>query len=156
MTEERTAIYMESLSDLDAEDVEKAFRRSLLTCKFFPSIAEIRSQLKADESFEAEKAWDLIVRIHRHHWHPDIGYHSNPPVMDRAALHALNTIGGMNAISATMIENTGFLRRDFLAAHKRHSETAGYLAPTKDEAKGVIEGIQKGELRHISEVGDRL
>lgn len=46
----RVALYAEQLSDLPAETIGLTFQAAVRTCKFFPSIAELRELAKSQPS----------------------------------------------------------------------------------------------------------
>ena len=149
MTEARAAIYMEALIDIPVETLDAAFRNALHTCRFFPTIAEIRGftvkQLEAADLMNAEKAWTTFKSLYGH-WHPDVGFHGTLPKLDEAGEWAMRQIGGIARFHVSEIADEAFLRRDFIQAYQRYRETGGYLAPTREQAAELLAKLCTGEL----------
>ncbi len=150
VTKEMIRLYSELLADISIETLEIALRLASQSCTRFPTVADIRGQVQkqvvAEDQMHAEMAWDLVQRILSKHWHPDIGFHSNPPEIDGPTEHALRQVGGYRRLNETPVDNLNFIRRDFLEAFKRYRETAGYLAPSRQEAAAFLDSLKRGEL----------
>jgi hypothetical protein len=124
LTKEKIKSYVTLLSDLSAEALESGLRRAGQECAWFPSVADIRdravnTQLAAEQSFES------VQFISRKYWHPDIGFLPGCPEFDGAQEYALRQIGGFRRLQSVSSEHFAFLRRDFIAAHKRFCEEGG-------------------------------
>lgn len=143
VSEERQAIYIAALSDMSIEDLDAAFLHSVRTCKFFPTIAEIRAAVNPDR-LNAEKAW-LVFKKRFQSWHPDIGF-SNAPEADEAGRYAERSIGGVARFAQSEIVHEHFIRAEFIEAYNRYRETAGHLAPTKEQAEQMLAKLQRKEL----------
>ena len=147
MNPERMIIYAEALQDLSIDALETAFRQCLQTCKFFPTVADIRGQiakqLESSDHFNAERAWTMFIEIFNHFYHPDIGVYENAPQLDEAGKYALRTIGGIQRFKNTMIVEQNFVKKDFITAYLRYRETGGYLAPTRDQAAVLLDNLRK-------------
>ncbi len=150
ISEARMALYAEALMDLSPEALETAFRQCVQTCHFFPTVADIRDQVRkqldATDTFNAERSWVLFKQLFSR-WHPDVGFLDNDlPELDEAGEYALRTIGGFSRFSQTEKANENFIRKEFIAAYQRYRETGGYLAPTREQAAALLDKLKKGEL----------
>jgi len=72
--EQRMTLYVDLLEDIPLDILADAFRKCAQTCKFFPTVAEIRS---AAQRALSERAWTTfvlrqVVRIHQEKWKPPI------------------------------------------------------------------------------------
>lgn len=121
LTPKRIDLYLQCLSDIDGEKVNAALESALLTCKWFPKIAEIREMVMGNpvvaDDAEADTAWANVIR-YVDNWHPDIGAYG--PGLTSREQYALRVIGGPLVVQ----DNFGgkslqFLRRDFIAIWKR-------------------------------------
>ena len=71
------SIWREGLSDLSAEVLLAAFRKTLRECAYWPvKVADIRKHVSRAESNAtdeaAEKSWQRVLEIRRVHWNPDL------------------------------------------------------------------------------------
>ncbi len=150
LTEQKIESYIELLVDISPDLLEQALIRTARTAEWFPSVAEIRrnvtEQYTAEDSMKSEAAWDTVMLIFRHNFHPDIGLYGDPPKLDEAAEWALRQIGDLKGIARSNVENESFLRKDFITAYKRYRETGGYLAPTREQASKLLNQLRKGEI----------
>jgi hypothetical protein len=89
------ALWCDAFSDLTDAVLENAFLRTLRSCRFFPTIADVRSHIdKTRETAtaqDAEIAWQRILDLRRRYWNPDLpsgfsrGMPNLPGRVDRAA-----------------------------------------------------------------------
>lgn len=149
-SKEKIRLYAELLADAPVDALAVAFRKSAQQCRHFPTIADIRNILQTDlqqvERFDGEESWDRVKLIFRKHWHPDIGFHSNPPNLDPAGEYALRQIGGMKRFANSDIAGENWVRKEFLEAYQRFHETGGRLAPSREEAAKLLDKLKRGEL----------
>lgn len=149
-SKEKVRLYTELLADVPVDALSVAFRKAAQQCQRYPSIAEIRglvrSETNAIERFDGENAWDLVKVIFRKHWHPDIGFHGDPPRLDAAGEYALRQIGGMKRFAQSDIAGENWVRKEFLEAYQRFHETGHRLAPTREEAVNLLDKLKRGEL----------
>lgn len=165
---DRFEAFEAALSDLEPTALEGAFRACLKTCTEFPTPADVLRQLseaeKNRDDFEADKAWETVQQTLRRHWYGELlpvmsatrpenykgrieecrgGFLLHPPSFDAATDYAVRLAGGLQRIAnAQGDKEADFIRRDFRANVKRHRETLGLLAPSRDEAKAFLEGLQ--------------
>lgn len=158
-----------ALSDLTPQELERGFRECLKTCREFPTPADVLGQIKATEKarddFESEKAWANVQQILGRHWYGElmpvmsskkpenwggrVQEHNGgsllwPAPFDAATDYAIRIAGGLDRIAkANGDRELDFIRRDFLANHKRHKETAGLLAPSREEAKAFLDQLKE-------------
>lgn len=149
MTKELLNTYLQILNDYDPEYLGVALSIASKECRFFPVPADIIDRMPKDANpkeialFEAEEAWDKF-KDNFHCYHPDLGYRGPKP--DAAMEYAMRQIGGFERFSTTLVENENFIRKEFIEAHMRFDSTGGRLAPTRDEAKRLLDRLKKGEL----------
>ncbi len=159
-TEAQAKIYELGLKDLPAEEVHAAMKRALKGCKFFPSIAEIRACVEkpeADaETLEAERSWRGLER-RRAEWGMDLtpvfqgGKFHYAPELDAATSYALAALGGWERFCNYETDLYALMRRDFIAAYKRHRETEGLLAPSRDEARRLLAHVDSWDRKKLPE-----
>lgn len=133
----------------------------------------LRARQEEANSFEAEKAWADVRWVIGQFWYgSDLGllplYVSKqfeivsnmkdrvvqtdwnggfkilPKPFDARTDFAIRNVGGLQRIAEAGPKEHDFIRRDFINAHQRFSETAGYLAPSREEAKRIMDGLKKG------------
>lgn len=124
---EDATIYAEALSDLSAEQVDAACRKAIQTCKFFPTIAEIRDQLDkaAEKAFEleAQDQWEKALAWVEQNFFPDRGVREGAPWLPAATMHAVGAAGGIRWIATCPQKELVWCRNHFLAAYKNVHET---------------------------------
>jgi hypothetical protein len=138
VTESKVAIYTELLSDLSPEDLDTCCRAAAKICRFFPTPADIRAQLKMTQAdavtLEAERAWDALQKRIADFYCDESGIEYpryqggqviHPPRLDSATEYAMRQCGGRYAIEYGPKENTHFVRKDFIAAYVRYRQTNG-------------------------------
>ena len=144
-------IYFQHLQGkITAEQLEGAGPR-LLEGERFPLPGDIlRAIVKPEESkenLEAEKAW-LQLEKRRAEWGPDLmplhhgGKDYYPPALDGATEYGLSSIGGWDRFCNYDADLYGLMRRDFILAYKRHRETKGLLAPSREEARKILAQVE--------------
>jgi hypothetical protein len=168
VTEEKLAVYADSLRDMSVGRLDLAMARCLKTCKFFPSIAEIRTAADGESEtlqLEAEVAWKYVQWVTKTFWvTPDGniqpisasrepqqlqmesrpfrgGFLVYPKPFDAATDHAIANAGGLYRLSTLTFEEHDFVRRDFLKAHRYHGETLGLLAPSRHNAAVLVQDL---------------
>lgn len=148
-SKEKLQLYEMLLKDLSIGQLERALPRVSQTCKFYPTPADIREAttevVRQTELFAAEKAWESFKRLFGC-WHPDIGLSENAPKLDPAGEYAMRIIGGVQRFANSEYTEEHFIRREFLDAYKRYKETGGMLAPTREEARQLLDRIMNGDL----------
>jgi len=123
MGQENIQAYASHLADLDAEVAAVAIRRCIASCRFLPSIAEIREQAAAclDDAPDAEQAWGIVCAEVRR-----VGYNGRPAFPHARILDAVQAIGGWYDICSS----------DNAAADRSHFVKA-YAAATKRSREAI-------------------
>ena len=160
---EQIGIYKAALeSELTVEQLEETCQRALKGCRFFPSIADLlsgvhRDQAQAEEAVDklhAERAWDsLMAYVGR--WGADL----TPSVCGRRETGeiifeyaepllpeiewAVRQCGGYYRVATATTENIHFIRKEFLAHFLRYRETGALAAPSREEARRLLAGLQE-------------
>lgn len=173
LTKQRIEIYEHALNDIPLSELEHAFESALKTCPRFPSVAEIRGQIQKaierQDNFDAEKSWDDVRWTAREFWRgADLGIQPwcmesiparyadrveakefrggfliYPKPFDAHVDFAIRYVGGFDRIAQLADSEHDFVRRDFIQAYKRFSETSGYLAANREEAAQLMGILQK-------------
>ncbi len=168
-------VYLERLERLSREEIAMAVRRTIDEWDkphMMPPLAFILARTgngAVDDQFAAEKAWaDLPLgswfgesllptmcstrpknhkgRIQEYNG----GFLVYPEPLDAATDYAVRIVGGFDRIAnAGGDKELDFIRRDFLQAHKRYSETVGLIAPSREEAKGFFDSIGGITMKEI-------
>lgn len=127
--------YARHLLDLDAEVAAVAVKRCIATCRFFPSIAEIREQAAAcmDGAPDAEEAWGIVCAEVRR-----VGYNGKPVFPHARILDAVQAIGGWYDVCSS----------DNAAADRSHFVKAYQMATTRSRQAVTLAGVPAlGEAR---------
>jgi len=140
-------IYKRALADLSEEELDYACTEALKTCRFMPTVADIRAHVKRvsaiEQSSECDQEWGLIQdRIV--FW--DEGYQkwgmSGPPQLSEAGWYAMRNCGGPSAIQRTKPEHLPLLKKTFDESYNRQREQ-------------VQLGLTDGQSRKLlGEIGD--
>lgn len=132
-------IWLEVFRGIGIAKFEASCAKHLQTGKFFPTIADIHSNVEAPLKdlaiLDAERAWDKVLGIgerwgideDRNEFIPIYtgGRMFLPPTLTVQEEYALRQIGWWQAIQRQEPEKISFLRRDFIATYKRYMETNG-------------------------------
>lgn len=157
-------IWETHLGDIADDDLRDAFQRALLTCRFFPTLAEIRVCLEKPQqeqtalevekdTLDAEKGWEWLMK-HIREWGADQtpsfcgDKFTYPPELPGEVAYAVRQCGGYQYIATADASKVVFIRRDFIQHFRRHRETKGLLAPSRQEARALLNQVQtwKGQL----------
>ena len=129
--------------------LEPAFRRTLQEWEKpnqFPPPAFIRARL-INHRLAGEQAWDLVMLIRDKFWHPDIGFLTGCPDIDKATEYALRQVGGYRRLLNVRIDQLDFLRKTFLENHQRFSEEGGaQLRLSTEESAKALDKIRSMSL----------
>ena len=135
--------YESALSGLPTSELRIALNETLRSERFWPTPAHVRERWESHgaikDQAEAEQAWDAVLeRIRR------IGRTASHS-FDDSADFALRAIGGYGALCNSIPESDHrFVRKTFIEAYCRFCETAGFIGPSRAEARRVIEGLPNG------------
>ena len=90
--------YFDALRDYAIEDVNRAVRMALRTCRFFPRPVELRELIAGDPNANADAAWSALLREVQH-----VGYIGTPHFDDARVLRAIqNTWGSWQRLCETL------------------------------------------------------
>ena len=151
------SIWEMHLGEVADDDLRNAFERALLTCRFFPNLADIRACLEkpqqeqtaledGKDTLDAEKGWEWLMK-HIKEWGADQtpsfsgGKFTYPPELSGEIAYAVRQCGGYQYIASADASKFVFIRRDFLQHFRRHRETKGLLAPSRKEAKVLLSQV---------------
>lgn len=130
-------LWLEAFGRMDAETLERIFKRALKTCKFFPKVADILEPLQAVEQADFEDEWQSLLDYCREWVHPDICF-SGAPTLPPEIDHAARAAGGVQFLRECAKEELGWRKKAFIEDLQRSRKT-GDLA-------GLLTG---GELRKL-------
>jgi hypothetical protein len=104
-------VWVGALSDLAPEVLDAACKRTIQTCKFFPTPAEIRAHIdRADTNANdasAEKAWQRVLELRRLYWNADMpgGFSRGMPKLDERTAQAARAAGVWREFTAAEFES---------------------------------------------------
>jgi hypothetical protein len=104
-------VYCEMLKDIGDEQLNNSIKECLLTCKFFPSIAEIREKcsLKNSDAKISETFFKMI----------DMYYRSNKIIYpDANYARAFKAVGGLKEMTEIKNKDLQFIKKDFIAYYR--------------------------------------
>lgn len=140
-------IYKRALADLSDEELEYACTEALKTCRFMPTVADIRQHVKriqkVEQDTECDREWGIVLeRVEL--W--DEGYQtwgmSGPPKLSSAGWYSMRTCGGPGAVKYTKPEHLPLLKKTWDEAYSRTIE---------HEHLGLSDGQSK---KLLAQVGD--
>ena len=152
-------IYLLHLQDIPLERLGPALRAAIDACRWFPTVAEIRTLAGADEKqqakleeardeLEAKKAWDAL-QDYIDEWgaerQPSLsaGKWFHAPDLPAATAYAAAQCGGYYKVATATTENVHFIRREFLESFRYYRETAALSAPSREEAKRLLGKVRE-------------
>jgi hypothetical protein len=116
LSDDLIALWEDELSDLSPDVLNAAFRKTMQCCRFWPTVADIRSHVEAAdstlESAEADKAWDDALSYARRYG--NVLTSSVPRIGDDASETAIRACGGINFIESCSTEQLVWVRKTFL------------------------------------------
>jgi hypothetical protein len=150
-------IWAEALKDMSIEQFELACLTHLRASRFFPTVADIRLAGTAEEGdlrqLEAERAWEALQRqVSRWTYEESRGWfyprHAGgkveyAPEFSEAIEYAIRQCGGLHSVVYCTTDRFPFLRKDFLAAYMRYTETSGLQMLGKQEARAILGKIMR-------------
>ena len=151
------AVYADALSDLTTEQLHAAFLRASQVCRFFPTPADIRSQVEDAEAkglqLEAEAAWSRAMDYALNCWHPDIGFARNAPKLPAKIEHAIRAAGGIRCLHNCPESELHWRKKDFVGDYVRLQELGQEHLLSDGEAKTILRQLssesQKTERRQL-------
>lgn len=148
LSKEKTEVYSVMLADIPAEVLDATTKQLLSTCKFFPSIAEIRDAafaISAPDMPDALTAWQEVYKAIRRY-----GYDKRPE-FDNPIINT--TVKALGWSSLCLAEDDNWLVKRFCDAYqvyaKRHADDAKMLPAVKAtrqqlQAQTVIMQLSEG------------
>ena len=134
------------LGDLTARELENACIQVARTCRFFPTVGDIRAQLDRANArgfeLKAEFAWQTLLDWVQQNLFPDTGIRRGAPRLEPTIEHAAKAAGGIHFIQRCSEEQLVWCRKTFLAAHKNvhEAEQAQHLL-SDSEAKKILSSL---------------
>jgi hypothetical protein len=126
ITEQDFALYGDALSDLTPDQLDAAFLRASRVCRFFPTPADIRSQVEDTNlkvsQLEADNAWQRVIEWIQCWYHPDIGVSKRAPNLKEAVKHAIIAAGGFDYLFNCCGEKEQWAKKRFLESYKNIHE----------------------------------
>lgn len=111
---ELVVIYARALGDIPIVPLRMAALRAVQECRFFPTVAELRSFVVAPMEDAALRAWSGFARAAE-----EVGAYAPLDVDDPCAAHALVTVfGGWPSFCQTDVISISQKRPEFLAAYR--------------------------------------
>ncbi len=157
-------IWEKHLDGVPEDDLKTAFERVLRTSRFFPCVADVRACLEKPQQeldaveegkdlLDAERAWESL-QAHIREWGAEEtptfsnGRFIHPPELPGEVEYAVRQCGGYPYVATADASKVVFIRRDFIQHFRRHRETKGLLAPSRQEARALLNQVQtwKGQL----------
>jgi len=143
VSEQRAELFTRAMEDLPFEHVKAAMSRYSHTGLFFPKPVEIRDLVLGNDEDAAEEAWTHVRREIRR-----VGWMGVPCWIDKATEEAALGLfgGGWRALCERLPgegpELLGY-RKQFIAAYGAARRRQGALAPTCEEAKATLDGLNE-------------
>ena len=151
VSDERNRLYLEHLGDLTPLVVLDAMRSAIRSCKFFPSIAELRELAGAGTGGAAledlaVRAWEGLRRLSGRKAYC-VDALSNP--ITRQCWRALGGTLGFGQWDYQKQEE--WKRKEFIGLYVAHAKrTPSPNALTFEESQATLEALQeRGILRHV-------
>jgi nucleotide-binding universal stress UspA family protein len=121
LSDDLVALWQDELSDLPFDVLEAAFRKTMQTCRFWPTVADIRSHVQQADSTvadaEAERAWDKVLEYAVRFG--NVSSNSIPPITNQAMAAGLRAVGGKDFLEAASDEQRLWARKLFLEIYQR-------------------------------------
>lgn len=122
LSEQKMEIYFRFLEDLSLEQIRKAVAYILQrrVYKSFPTIAEIRQAIEAEEDeaikTRAELAWDNVLRQI-----VEVGFYGTPK-LDPIAQACVKALGGWACLCDMPRKELAWIGKDFVAMYQRFAK----------------------------------
>jgi hypothetical protein len=112
-------VYCEMLKDISDEQLTNSIKECLLTCKFFPSIAEIREKCISgnDDAEISEMFFRLIDSYSTYE-------KTNYP--DENFRKAFNSVGGLKSLIDMKNKDLQFIKKDFISYYRDYERIENY------------------------------
>lgn len=146
-------IWIDSLRDLLAEQVDAAFRvveqtfEPTSACRF-PTPAHLRKHIteaaSAAEREEAERAWHMVLRRVEEQYHPDLGWRG--PHLSEREQRALFAAGSAPFVSTCSDSELVWSKKRFIEAYLRRGElerSEALLSTPIPQMNAAVAGLAK-------------
>lgn len=145
LTEATIAAYCDLLKDIDGNLLEVAARECSATCKFFPTVAEIREKCNRLAELEgsdptAEEAWELVNKAIR-----EVGSYSDPNFSSPLIHRAVGAVGGWYHLCVE-VENFEVVRSQFIRIYDSFVRSKRERKALSPETEEYLSGGKKDEL----------
>lgn len=140
-------LWSESLADVPTEALEPAFRATLQSSKWFPTIADIRSHVENAYDALAEDEWQNVLEYVRRHFYPDplethalapevlkerfknyVPSQAGPPRLPADIAHAAAAAGGLRYLESCPTDELQWAKKRFVEDLTRQRKS-GDIAP---------------------------
>ena len=104
---------------MDAETLNKLFRRAMRTCKFFPRVAEILEPIESSPlgQQEAELKWTRVLDYCRVFVTPDLPVPSYAPKITEQTMTAIRAAGGLHWIQSCPSDDLVWAKKAFIQSY---------------------------------------
>ena len=142
----RLPLWLEAFGGMDAETLERLFRRALRDCKFFPRVADILEPLKKTQEahvpIEAEQKWQQVLS-YAQTTSPD--YPSRPIRIKEQTQAAIRAAGGLDWIRDCPEDDLQWAKKRFVESFVSWSllEKNQYLLPDGELKNLIARAAQK-------------
>jgi hypothetical protein len=145
LTAVMTAVWVDSLGDLDADVLDAAFRKlAQAGCRReFPIPADARAHIDRANAnglqLEAEEAWRAWVKHIDRHYHPDLGWDQRTRQLPAITEHAARAAGGAFWVSTCPESDMQWARKRFIESYTLAHETGQVQhLLTRGEARKIL------------------
>ena len=122
-----TSLWLEAFADLSDAVLESAFKKTLVTCKFWPvKIADVREHIEKAEDSRCEDEWQGLLDYCSKHVYADLGM-AGAPKLPADIAHAADAAGGLRYLESCSSEELPWRKKDFIADLQRQ-RTSGDIA----------------------------
>lgn len=148
LTEDNVRAYLQWLRDIPEGEMENVLRTAMKESPDFippaPKIGAIYDQKARDrDRLDGDREWDKILAHVQNYG--AVCYPSDPLLaLDARSEYALRIVGGSDwrqAIAGADAERLHWLHENFVTAYNRHADTAGLMAPSRDEARKMLDSV---------------
>lgn len=142
-------LWAEEFSDIPTDALESAFRATIRTIRFFPTIADIRAQIQQADAggfaLEAEQAWEKALDYAREYFIPDQGVKRGAPPLAPAIEFAVRAAGGLRWLESCPESELQWARKRFIESYTQLHQTGQveHLL-TRPEAKRILSSLAAG------------
>lgn len=134
-------VWYELLKDISDIDFTVAVKSCAKTCKFFPTISEIREKVFKANKMLPDSAWvEVLEQIQK-----CAGRDSKPTFSSPTIERVVRSLGGIGTIWKAGIESESYYRTMFIKSYTaisdKEQENLMLGEPTQEEAKKILDGF---------------